>query len=65
MAQGRIEDYSEVGKQICSRNGVKAILTGTIAQIRQPVPDYADRPECGNGGNIAQEQLQAARKKKS
>ena len=52
----------EVGKQICSRNGVKAMLTGTIAQIGSQYLITLTAVNAGTGDNIAQEQLQAAKK---
>jgi tetratricopeptide (TPR) repeat protein/predicted Ser/Thr protein kinase len=53
---------AEVGKQICSRNGVKAMLTGTIAQIGSQYLITLTAVNAGTGDNIAQEQLQAAKK---
>jgi len=52
----------EVGKQICSRNGIKALLTGTIAQIGSQYLITLTALNAATGDNLAQEQLQAAKK---
>jgi len=52
----------EIGKQICSRNGVKAMMTGSIAALGSQYVITLSAVNAASGDNIAQEQLQAAKK---
>ena len=52
----------EIGKQICSRNGVKAMMTGSIAAIGSQYVITLTAVNATTGDNLAQEQLQAAKK---
>src|SRR5262249_50288095 len=53
----------EIGKQICSRNGVKAMMNGSIAPLGSKYVITLSAVNAARGDNIAQEQLQAAKKK--
>ena len=53
---------SEIGKQVCTRNGVKAMLTGSIAQLGSQYLITLTAVNAATGDNLAQEQLQAAKK---
>jgi serine/threonine protein kinase/tetratricopeptide (TPR) repeat protein len=52
----------EVGKQICSRNAVKAMMTGSIASIGTQYLITLNAVNAATGDNIAQEQVQASKK---
>jgi serine/threonine protein kinase/tetratricopeptide (TPR) repeat protein len=52
----------EVGKQICSRNGIKAMMTGSIAAIGTQYLITLNAVNAATGDNIAQEQAQASKK---
>src|SRR6201984_2181886 len=50
----------EIGKQICSRNAIKAMMTGSIASIGQQYLITLNAVNASTGDNIAQEQVQAS-----
>ena len=52
----------EVGRQICTRNGVKAMLTGSIAAVGTQYLITLNAVNAASGDNLAQEQVQAAKK---
>ena len=52
----------EVGKQICSRNAIKAMMTGSIASIGTQYLITLNAVNAATGDNIAQQQLQASKK---
>jgi eukaryotic-like serine/threonine-protein kinase len=52
----------EIGRQICSRNAIKAMLTGSIASIGNQYVITLNAVNASTGDNIAQEQLQALKK---
>jgi serine/threonine protein kinase/tetratricopeptide (TPR) repeat protein len=52
----------EIGKQICTRNSIKAMMTGSIASIGTQYLITLSAVNAANGDNIAQEQLQASKK---
>jgi len=52
----------DIGRQICSRDGVKAMLTGSIASIGTQYLITLNAVNAATGDNFAQEQLQAAKK---
>jgi len=52
----------DIGRQICSRNAIKAMLTGSIASIGSQYVITLNAVNAANGDNIAQEQLQASKK---
>ena len=52
----------EMGRQICSRNAIKAMMTGSIASIGTQYLITLNAVNAATGDNIAQEQVQAAKK---
>jgi len=52
----------EIGKQICSRDAVKAMMTGSIASIGTQYLITLNAVNAATGDNIAQEQVQASKK---
>ena len=52
----------EVAKQICSRNAIKAMMTGSIASLGNQFVITLSAVNAATGDNIAQEQLQASKK---
>ena len=55
---------SEVGREICQREGVKAMLTGTIASLGSQYVITLNAVNSRTGDSIAQEQVQADSKEK-
>src|SRR5262252_2644350 len=53
---------AEIGKQICSRNAIKAMLTGSIASVGTQYLITLNAVNAATGDNIAQEQAQASKK---
>jgi eukaryotic-like serine/threonine-protein kinase len=52
----------EIGRQICSRNAIKAMMTGSIASIGSQYIITLSAVNASTGDNIAQQQLQASKK---
>jgi len=52
----------EIGRQICSRNAIKAMMTGSIATIGSQYVITLNAVNAATGDNLAQEQLQASKK---
>ena len=52
----------EIGRQICTRNGIKAMLSGAIASLGSQYVITLSAVNAATGDNIAQEQLQATKK---
>jgi eukaryotic-like serine/threonine-protein kinase len=52
----------EIGKQICSRNAIKAMMTGSIASLGTQYVITLNAVNAATGDNIAQEQVQASKK---
>jgi tetratricopeptide (TPR) repeat protein/tRNA A-37 threonylcarbamoyl transferase component Bud32 len=52
----------EVGREICRRVGIKAMLNGSIASLGSQYVITLDAVNVGTGDTLAQEQAQAARK---
>jgi tetratricopeptide (TPR) repeat protein len=52
----------EVGRQICSRNGIKAMLTGSIASLGSQYVITLNAVNAATGDNLAEEQTQAPKK---
>jgi serine/threonine protein kinase/tetratricopeptide (TPR) repeat protein len=52
----------EIGRQICSRNGIKALLTGSIASVGNQYLITLNAVNAASGDNLAQEQVQASKK---
>jgi serine/threonine protein kinase/tetratricopeptide (TPR) repeat protein len=52
----------EIGKQICSRDAIKAMMTGSIAAIGTQYLITLNAVNAATGDNIAQEQVQASKK---
>jgi len=52
----------EIGRQICSRNAIKAMLTGSIASVGNQYLITLNAVNAATGDNIAQEQVQASKK---
>jgi serine/threonine protein kinase/tetratricopeptide (TPR) repeat protein len=52
----------EIGRQICTRNGVKAMLTGSIASVGSQYLITLNAVNAATGDNLAQEQAQASKK---
>lgn len=62
---GRSPDDSltpEVGREICQRNGGKAVLWGSIAPLGTQYVIGLKAEECSTGNGLANEQIQADRK---
>ena len=55
---------SDVGREICQREGIKAMLTGTIASLGSQYVITLNAINSGTGDSIAQEQVQAESKEK-
>ena len=53
---------SEVGREICQRDGVKAMLTGSIAKLGDSYLINLDAINAANGETMAREQVQSDRK---
>jgi eukaryotic-like serine/threonine-protein kinase len=53
---------NEVGREICLRNGIKAMLTGSIATLGNQYVVTVEAVNAGNGESLAQEQTQAQNK---
>ena len=52
----------EIGRQICSRNAIKAMLTGSIASVGNQYLITLNAVNAATGDNLAQEQVQASKK---
>ena len=52
----------EIARQICTRNGFKAMMTGSIAPLGSQYVITLIAVNAASGDNIAQEQLQASKK---
>jgi serine/threonine protein kinase/tetratricopeptide (TPR) repeat protein len=52
----------EIGKQICSRNAIKAMLTGSIASVGNQYLITLSAVNAATGDTLAQEQVQASKK---
>lgn len=52
----------EIGRQICQRDAVKAMLTGSIASLGSQYVITVDAVNATSGDNLAEEQAQAANK---
>ena len=52
----------EIGRQICQRAAVKAMLTGSIASLGSQYVITVDAVNAANGDNLAEEQAQALKK---
>jgi tetratricopeptide (TPR) repeat protein len=50
---------SEVGREICQRNGIKAMLTGSIANLGNQYVITLDAVNASTGESLGQEQVQA------
>ena len=54
---------AEIGREICQRNGVKAMLTGSVADLRQPSTSITlEAVNASTGDSLAQEQERASGK---
>ncbi len=53
---------SEVGREICQRDGIKALLTGSIASVGSQYVITLEAVNAANGEALAQQQVQAASK---
>ena len=53
---------SEIGKEICQRDGVKAMLTGSIATVGTQYVITLEAVNPANGESLAQQQAQASNK---
>jgi tetratricopeptide (TPR) repeat protein len=53
---------SEVGREICQRNGIKAMLTGSIASLGAQYVITLEAVNAAAGDTLAEEQVQAASK---
>ena len=53
---------SEVGREICQRNGIKAMLTGSIASLGTQYVITLEAVNAATGDTLAEEQTQAASK---
>src|SRR5438270_7776922 len=53
---------SDIGREICQRNGIKAMLTGSIASLGNEYVLTLAAVNASSGDNLAQEQAQAAKK---
>src|SRR5260221_9168800 len=52
----------EIGRQICTRNAVKAMLTGSIASVGSQYLITLNAVNASTGDTLAQEQVQASKK---
>ena len=52
----------EIGRQICSRNAIKAMLTGSIASVGSQYLITLTAVNAATGDTLAQEQVQASKK---
>ena len=52
----------EIGKQICSRNAIKAMMTGSIASVGTQYLITLSALNAATGDTLAQEQVQASKK---
>ncbi|HEV2495821.1 MAG TPA: protein kinase [Terriglobia bacterium] len=53
---------SEVGREVCQREGIKAMLTGSIASLGSQYVVTLDAVNSGSGDTLAEEQAQAPSK---
>jgi tetratricopeptide (TPR) repeat protein len=53
---------SEIGREICRRDGIKAMLTGSIANLGNQYVITLDAVNAGTGDTLAEEQAQATSK---
>jgi eukaryotic-like serine/threonine-protein kinase len=53
---------SDVGREICQRNGIKAMLSGSIANLGQQYVITIDAVNASSGESLGQEQVQVERK---
>jgi Flp pilus assembly protein TadD/predicted Ser/Thr protein kinase len=53
---------ADVGREICQRNGIKAMLSGSIANLGQQYVITLDAVNASSGESLAQEQVQVSRK---
>jgi len=62
---GRSQDdriTTEVGREICLRDGIKAMLTGTIANLGSRYVITLEAINAGTGESLAREEMQASKK---
>jgi len=52
----------QIGRQICSRNAIKAMLTGSIASLGSQYVITLKAVNAATGDNLAEEQVQASKK---
>jgi tetratricopeptide (TPR) repeat protein len=52
----------DLARQLCQREGVKAVLNGSIAQVGSQYVVGVEAVNCLNGDNLAQEQIQVSKK---
>jgi eukaryotic-like serine/threonine-protein kinase len=53
---------SEIGREICQRNGIKAMLTGSIASLGNRYVITLEAMNAASGDSLAREQIQSGRK---
>jgi eukaryotic-like serine/threonine-protein kinase len=53
---------SEIGREICQRNGIKAMLTGSIASLGNQYVVTLEAMNAANGDSLAREQSQSSSK---
>ena len=54
----------EIGREICQRNGIKALVHGSIASLGSAYVVTLEAMNAATGGSIGEEQIQAASKEK-
>jgi tetratricopeptide (TPR) repeat protein len=62
---GRASDErisSEIGREICQRNGIRAMLIGSIANLGNQYVITLEATNAANGDALAREQIQSSRK---
>lgn len=52
----------DIGREICQRDGIKALLTGSIASLGSSYAITVEALNAGNGESLARQQVQADRK---
>jgi serine/threonine protein kinase/Flp pilus assembly protein TadD len=53
---------SEIGREVCQRNGIKAMLTGSIANLGNQYVITLEAMDASNGDSLAREQVQSTTK---
>jgi serine/threonine protein kinase/tetratricopeptide (TPR) repeat protein len=53
---------NEIGREICQRDGIKAMLTGSVAPLGSEYVITLDAVNASTGDNLAETQVQAAKK---